>query len=153
MFPQLILALHNFHSHYHNVMETRKILKYFFKTIYHFRPSRKGYHVSYRETEPTGQSISGPFHGHGIYSYRPESSIYLPGRQSTYINNNPAKVKMILKYRLVNDVEIPQVAQLANENPRAARFLKLVTIFPFFKTRWQKSKHILHQKTEHSFCD
>ena len=87
--------------------------------------------MSYREDEPVAQSISGPFYGHGIYSYRPESSIYLPGRQSTHIYNNPAKVKMILNYRLVNHVEIPQEAQLANENPCAARFLKLVPIFPF----------------------
>ena len=52
-------------------------------TISNFRNSYKGYTVSYRDSEPLkGESISSPFYGHGIYSYRPEGSIYLPGRIS-----------------------------------------------------------------------
>jgi len=43
----------------------------------------KGYNVSYLEREPKELTISSPFYGHGIYSQRPESSIYLPGRQSS----------------------------------------------------------------------
>lgn len=47
---------------------------------------RKRYQVSYHEREPGNvREISSPFYGHSVYSGRPTSTIYLPGRENAAV--------------------------------------------------------------------
>ena len=72
-------------------------------TISIFRNSYRGYTVSYRDSEPSkGESISSPFYGHGIYSYRPEGSIYLPGRISHIGGKNDEVNKVNFKTQFLS---------------------------------------------------
>ena len=54
--------------------------------------------MSYHEREPGNiREISSPFYGHSVYSGRPTSNIYLPGRENAAVigvDGRPVKVKV-----------------------------------------------------------